>query len=107
MKITLFLSLIGIFFAACEQTKSVEYYQNHPEEAKKRSLECRHKAIISQDCVNAYKIGFPKDEWEALENVLIPYSQKENLNMLEKAGFKKIESIFKWANFETFIAFKD
>ncbi|EDP3611368.1 carboxy-S-adenosyl-L-methionine synthase CmoA, partial [Campylobacter jejuni] len=27
--------------------------------------------------------------------------------MLEKAGFKKIESIFKWANFETFIAFKD
>ncbi|EOU4171307.1 carboxy-S-adenosyl-L-methionine synthase CmoA, partial [Campylobacter jejuni] len=25
----------------------------------------------------------------------------------EKAGFKKIESIFKWANFETFIAFKD
>lgn len=33
MKITLFLSLIGIFFAACEQTKSVEYYQNHPEEA--------------------------------------------------------------------------
>ncbi|EOJ2177923.1 carboxy-S-adenosyl-L-methionine synthase CmoA, partial [Campylobacter jejuni] len=24
-----------------------------------------------------------------------------------KAGFKKIESIFKWANFETFIAFKD
>lgn len=46
MKITLFLSLIGIFFAACEQTKSVEYYQNHPEEAKKRSLECRHKAIL-------------------------------------------------------------
>lgn len=35
MKITLFLSLIGIFFTACEQTKSVEYYQNHPEEVKK------------------------------------------------------------------------
>lgn len=38
MKITLFLSLIGIFFAACEQTKSVEYYQNHPEEAKKKKF---------------------------------------------------------------------
>ncbi|EAL9693937.1 hypothetical protein D0W16_04285 [Campylobacter jejuni] len=71
MKITLFLSLIGIFFAACEQTKSVEYYQNHPEEAKKRSLECRHKAIIIQDCVNAYKVGFPKDEWED-ENISNP-----------------------------------
>lgn len=69
MKITLFKPYWYIF-AACEQTKSVEYYQNHPEEAK-RSLECRHKAIISQDCVNAYKIGFPKDEWED-ENISNP-----------------------------------
>ncbi len=34
MKITLFKPYWYIF-AACEQTKSVEYYQNHPEEAKK------------------------------------------------------------------------
>ncbi|WP_038815694.1 EexN family lipoprotein [Campylobacter jejuni] len=62
MKIILFLSLVSIFFTGCEQTRSIEYYQNHPKEAKERSLECRHKAIISQDCVNAYKVGFPKDE---------------------------------------------
>ncbi|EMF2926789.1 carboxy-S-adenosyl-L-methionine synthase CmoA, partial [Campylobacter coli] len=43
---------------------------------------------------------------EALENVLIPYSEKENLDMLKNAGFEKIESVFKWVNFETFIAFK-
>lgn len=43
---------------------------------------------------------------EALENVLIPYSEKENLAMLETAGFKKIKSIFKWVNFQSFIAFK-
>ncbi|MCX2682353.1 carboxy-S-adenosyl-L-methionine synthase CmoA [Campylobacter sp. MIT 21-1685] len=43
---------------------------------------------------------------EALENVLIPYSEKENIALLQKAGFRKIESIFKWANFESFIAFK-
>ncbi|MDO4674793.1 EexN family lipoprotein [Campylobacter sp.] len=61
----------GIFFfmifllGACERTKSVEYYQNNPEIAKKRSLECRDKAIISQDCVNAHKVGFPKDENES------------------------------------------
>lgn len=42
-----------------------------PRGSKKRSLECRHKAIISQDCVNAYKIGFPKDEWED-ENISNP-----------------------------------
>lgn len=43
---------------------------------------------------------------EALENVLIPYTQNENTTMLKKAGFSKVESVFKWVNFETFIAFK-
>lgn len=43
---------------------------------------------------------------EALENVLVPYSEKENITMLENAGFSKVESFFKWANFESFIAFK-
>lgn len=43
---------------------------------------------------------------EVLENVLVPYSEKENIAMLETAGFKKVQSFFKWANFESFIAFK-
>ncbi|EAK9946313.1 carboxy-S-adenosyl-L-methionine synthase CmoA [Campylobacter lari] len=43
---------------------------------------------------------------EALENVLIPYTQNENITMLKKAGFSKVESVFKWVNFETFMAFK-
>ncbi|HEC1770783.1 TPA: carboxy-S-adenosyl-L-methionine synthase CmoA, partial [Campylobacter lari] len=33
---------------------------------------------------------------EALENVLIPYTQNENITMLKKAGFSKVESVFKW-----------
>ena len=43
---------------------------------------------------------------EALENVLVPYSSKENAQMLANAGFTRVESFFKWANFESFIAFK-
>ncbi len=43
---------------------------------------------------------------EALENVLIPYTEEENIKMLEDAGFSHCESIFKWVNFETFIARK-
>ena len=43
---------------------------------------------------------------EALENVLIPYSELENREMLSDAGFKHIEIIFRWCNFATFIAFK-
>lgn len=43
---------------------------------------------------------------EALENVLIPYTMQENIEMLQNAGFKDIEVIFRWNNFATFIAFK-
>ena len=43
---------------------------------------------------------------EALENVLIPYTQEENIEMLKNIGFKHIEIIFRWCNFSTFLAFK-
>lgn len=43
---------------------------------------------------------------EALENVLIPYSEDENKNMILNAGFKDVQTIFKWLNFTTFIAIK-
>jgi len=43
---------------------------------------------------------------EALENVLIPYTEEENIKMLKDAGFKHCDSVFKWVNFETFIAKK-
>ena len=44
---------------------------------------------------------------EALENILIPYTDDENKKMLNKAGFIKVETVFKWVNFATFIAFKN
>lgn len=43
---------------------------------------------------------------EALENVLIPYSEEENKRLIMKSGFKTIETIFKWGNFVTFLAIK-
>jgi tRNA (cmo5U34)-methyltransferase len=43
---------------------------------------------------------------EALENVLIPYSENENKKMIKDAGFSSCEMIFKWVNFATFIAIK-
>ncbi|MBX7489939.1 carboxy-S-adenosyl-L-methionine synthase CmoA [Helicobacter turcicus] len=44
---------------------------------------------------------------EALENVLIPYSEKENKTMLKNAGFSHIQTLFCWVNFATFIAIKE
>ena len=43
---------------------------------------------------------------EALENVLIPYTMQENIEMLKNAGFKDIDIIFRWNNFATFVGFK-
>jgi len=43
---------------------------------------------------------------EALENVLIPFTIEENIQMCKKAGFKQISTLFQWANFVTFIAKK-
>jgi len=43
---------------------------------------------------------------EALENVLIPYTEEENRKMILDAGFAHCETLFKWVNFATFIAIK-
>ena len=43
---------------------------------------------------------------EALENVLIPFTIKENIQMCKDAGFRKIETVFQWANFVTFVVKK-
>jgi tRNA (cmo5U34)-methyltransferase len=43
---------------------------------------------------------------EALENVLIPYTQSENIDMIKRCGFSDCEVLFKWVNFATFIAIK-
>jgi tRNA (cmo5U34)-methyltransferase len=42
---------------------------------------------------------------EALENVLVPYTERENIRLLKSVGFREVETVFKWANFSTFIAF--
>jgi tRNA (cmo5U34)-methyltransferase len=43
---------------------------------------------------------------EALENVLIPFTIRENIQMCKEAGFTQIDTIFQWANFVTFVARK-
>ncbi len=43
---------------------------------------------------------------EALENVLVPYREDENIRLLKSVGFSYVETIFKWVNFATFIALK-
>ncbi len=43
---------------------------------------------------------------EALENVLIPFTIEENIQMCKEAGFISVDTIFQWSNFVTFVAKK-
>lgn len=43
---------------------------------------------------------------EALENVLIPYHSEENIKLLKSAGFRYVETFFRWYNFCGIIAIK-
>jgi len=43
----------------------------------------------------------------ALENILIPFSIRENSELLQKSGFSHVEAFFQWFNFASFVAIKD
>ncbi len=77
-------------------------------------LVCEDKWLDKRliDIYHAFKAqnGYSKTEIskkrEALENILIPFSQNENIAMLENAGFRAVEVVFRFGNFATFIALK-
>lgn len=43
---------------------------------------------------------------EALENVLIPYSLREETSLFKECGFKGVDTFFSWYNFTSFICIK-
>jgi tRNA (cmo5U34)-methyltransferase len=74
-----------------------------------------HHSKLNKDLIECY-YDFKKEQGyseyeimqkrEALENVLVPYSEEENVIMAKNCGFSHCEVLFRWANFATFIAVK-
>ena len=74
-----------------------------------------HHSKLNKDLIECY-YGFKKEQGyseyeimqkrEALENVLVPYSESENITMALNCGFSHCEVLFRWTNFATFIAIK-
>ncbi|QOY55114.1 carboxy-S-adenosyl-L-methionine synthase CmoA [Candidatus Sulfurimonas marisnigri] len=74
-----------------------------------------HHPKLNKDLIECY-YDFKKEQGyseyeimqkrEALENVLVPYSEEENIKMAKNCGFSHCEVVFRWANFATFIAIK-
>ena len=55
---------------------------------------------------NGYSYLEIANKRQALENILVPGSLTSNLDLLNSAGFERVEILFKWLNFTTFLAFK-
>lgn len=74
-----------------------------------------HHSKLNKDLIECY-YDFKKEQGyseyeimqkrEALENVLVPYSEDENIKMAKNCGFSHCEVVFRWANFATFITIK-
>ena len=45
-------------------------------------------------------------KWRSLKRVMEPFSDKGNKEMLERAGFEDIETIWKWGPFQGYLAIK-
>ena len=75
---------------------------SHHSKLNKDLIECYYDFKKTQG-YSEYEIVQKR---EALENVLVPYSEDENIKMAKNAGFSHCEVVFRWANFATFIAIK-
>ncbi|EAJ7835397.1 hypothetical protein CPE67_00655 [Campylobacter jejuni] len=73
--------LIVINITACD-SKTENYYKNHPSEAKEKAKECKESGTLSEDCINALKVGVkPTNE----EGKYSPNTPKKSDNQILEA----------------------
>ncbi|ECR1496427.1 TPA: EexN family lipoprotein [Campylobacter jejuni] len=73
--------LIVINITACD-SKTENYYKNHPSEAKEKAKECKESETLSEDCINALKVGVkPTNE----ESKYSPNTLKKSDNQILEA----------------------
>jgi tRNA (cmo5U34)-methyltransferase len=78
---------------------------------KIRAPDARFQDYASQ-IYSDYKLnnGFSESEiihkTRSLKGVMEPYSEQANIDMMKRAGFSDITSVFKWVCFEGFLAIK-
>ncbi|ENV8235232.1 EexN family lipoprotein [Campylobacter jejuni] len=73
--------LIIINITACD-SKTENYYKNHPSEAKEKAKECKESVTLNEDCINALKVGVkPTNE----ESKYSPNTPKKSDNQILEA----------------------
>ena len=78
---------------------------------KVRACDARFQDIFSASYIEHKRLqGYSDEEilgkQMSLKSVLEPFSSEGNIQMLKRAGFKDIISIFKYAPFEGFLCVK-
>ena len=76
----------------CQEDENVQEFNTETYEAFKAG--------------NGYSYLEIANKRQALENILVPGSLTSNLDLLNTAGFERVEILFKWLNFTTFLVFK-
>ncbi|EMR0499923.1 EexN family lipoprotein [Citrobacter freundii] len=78
MKINTILTalIFPIFLAGCEETKSVEWWTEHHEDALKKEVECKKTGSDSQNCHNVKQANF---EYQQLHS-----KRPDDAGMLDK-----------------------
>jgi tRNA (cmo5U34)-methyltransferase len=74
-----------------------------------------HHSLLNRKFIDIYH-GFKREQGyseleiaakrEALENVLVPFSIRENIMLFNQAGFSPVEPFFQWINFVSILAIK-
>lgn len=67
-KIAIHTILVSLFIlTGCEDTKSVEWWTEHHEEALKKEAECKKTGSDSQNCRNVREANFRWQQLHAVE----------------------------------------
>ncbi|VTX58478.1 Uncharacterised protein [Campylobacter jejuni] len=85
----LLMILIVINITACD-SKTENYYKNHPSEEKEKAKECKENGTLSKDCINALKVGVKPKNGESKYSLNTPKkSDNQILETLKQNDLKK------------------
>ncbi|EHW7500206.1 EexN family lipoprotein [Campylobacter jejuni] len=81
--------LIVINITACD-SKTENYYKNHPSKAKEKAKEYKESGTLSEDCINALKVGVKPTNEESKYSPNTPKkSDNQILETLKQNDLKK------------------
>lgn len=81
-RLSILLAILTVINITACDSKTENYYKNLPSEAKEKAKECKESGTLSEDCINALKVGVkPTNE----EGKYSPNTPKKSDNQILEA----------------------